>query len=341
DLKIKLAERSTGAIIGGVGYSTYSKFGVSASIQENNLWGKGYGLGFQTFFSSMRTSYDVSFSNPRVNDSNLALGLNLYRWEDDYTDYNRDTMGGGIRLGYPVGEYSSVGIGYRAEFYKLYDFDSGVTQTLRQYEGKRTASVLSLYLTRDTTDHMRPSSGTIVQLAAEYGGGLMGGDDAFVKLMPEYQFYQAITENSVAHLKLRGGILFESDRDNPPPVFERFWIGGIDSIRGYRSRDIVPRDPYSADRIGGDRMAYANLEYIYQVSKDIGINLVPFFDIGVNVDSTQKFEWKKAQKKSAGLELRWRSPMGDLRFSWGYPFDKGWYDEKLTSRFEFSIGNFF
>ncbi len=341
DLKVKLQEKSTGAVMGGLGYSTYSKFGVSASIKETNLWGKGYNLGFQVLLSGLRNSYDISFTNPRLYDTKLGVGMDVYRWEDDYTDFDRNTVGFSPRISYPLGEYSYIGASYRLDFYELFDFDDDASQVLRQYEGNRVASVVSFRVGRDTTDRMRPSDGTDTRFTVDYAGGVLGGDDSFIKLIAEYHVYKTITENSVFHFRIRGGALFENDDDNKPPVFDRFWMGGIDSVRGYRSRDIVPRDPVYGDRIGGDRMAFINLEYIWQVSPEAGINLVPFFDIGINYDTEQDFDWGELNKKSAGLELRWRSPMGDLRFCWGYPFDDGWTGKKLSPRFEFSIGNFF
>lgn len=341
DLKIKLREQSTGALMGGLGYSTYSKFGITASIQETNLWGKGYNLGFYTMFSGMRNSYNIGFTNPRVNDTNLMLGVDLYRMEDDYTDYDLDTNGGGVRVGYPIGEYSSAMVGYRANFYKMYDFDSDVSELIRQYEGNRVASIGTLRFTRDTTNRSRPTDGTMVQLTTEYAGGLLGGDDSFIKLIGEYNAYKQITEGSVAHLRLKGGTMLENDKDNKPPVFERFWMGGMESVRGYKARDIVPRHPEYGDRIGGTRMAFANVEYIIMISRDIGLNFVPFFDIGFNIDHEQDYDIWDDKKRSVGAEIRWRSPMGDLRFAYGYPLDKGWGDKDLSGRFEFSIGRFF
>lgn len=344
DLKIKLRERSTGALMGGFGYSTYSKFGITASIQETNLWGKGYNLGFYTLFSGNRNAYNLNFTNPRVNDTDLSLGLDAYMWEDDYTDYDRDTTGGGIRVGYPLGEYTGIVLGYKAEFYKLYNFDDDVSPILTQYEGDRVASVASARITRDTTDRSRPTDGTMIQLRTDYGGGILGGDDSFVKVITEWNGYKKITENSVFHVRLRGGAMFENDKDNKPPVFERFWMGGIESVRGYKARDIVPRvTTYkpSGDRVGGTRMAFANIEYIIQVSPEIGLNLVPFFDIGVNIDHEQDYDLWDEKKRSVGMELRWRSPMGDLRFSYGYPLDDAWNGDKMSGRFEFSIGQFF
>ena len=121
----------------------------------------------------------------------------------------------------------------------------------------------------------------------------------------------------------------------------RFFIGGIDSIRGYDSEDLAPRDPKYHDEIGGDRMGFLNFEYIWTFHPEMGIALVPFFDIGYNIDSRQTSDPFSDLKKSVGLELRWRSPMGDLRFAYGFPLDKNVKGDRPGGRFEFSMGQFF
>ena len=92
---------------------------------------------------------------------------------------------------------------------------------------------------------------------------------------------------------------------------------------------------------GGDRMAFTNLEYIWVFEPDLGLALVPFFDVGFNSDSRAEFNWDDEIKKSVGMELRWRSPMGDLRFAYGYPLDENREGDKTNGRFEFSMGQFF
>lgn len=342
DLKVKLQERSTGAISGGIGYSTYSSFGVSGSISENNIFGKGYNAGLQAQVTGKRTAYDLSFTNPRVNDSQLAFGVDLYNWKDDFWDYNKKTTGAGVRVGHPIGEYSSATLGYRINFYKLYDFDDDASKLIQRYEGNRIGSVASLRLTRDTTDKRKPTKGTISKINTEYGGGILGGDDDFIKVTVEFQVYQQLVKDHILHFRTRAAGLFDNGDKEAPPVYERFWMGGIDSVRGYRSRDIVPRDLETGDRLGGNRMWFANFEYIWSFSEELGMNLVPFFDIGANIDIDQEYNFSDSLKRSYGLELRWRSPMGDLRFSYGIPLDEDWRGDKLEGgRFEFSMGNFF
>ena len=341
DLKIKVKEKSTGALMGGFGYSTYSSFGVSGTLMERNLWGKGYATSLQAMFSGMHTAYTYSFTNPRFNDTNLAIGLDLYILRDDFIDYLKNTTGGILRFSYPLGEYTSLGWSYRLDTYRLYDIAEDASSLIRDYEGNRLSSAAVVRITRDTTDHMRPTTGTINRIGVEYGGGLLGGDDDFIKLVAEHQTYIKLYDNHILHTRVRGSALFPNG-SGVPPVFERFWMGGIENVRGYDSRELVPRDPKTNDHLGGTRMAFANFEYIYTIAPQIGVNLVPFFDIGFNYDDRQPLKWDKEIKKSVGLELRWRSPMGDLRFAYGFPLDPDRRNHRnTTGRFEFSMGQFF
>jgi outer membrane protein insertion porin family len=341
DLKIKLQEKDTGSIMAGVGYSTYYNFGVTGTIQETNLWGKGYSTALQALFSGRRTAYDYHFTNPRLNDSLFALGLDLYDWDDDFYDYDKKTLGAGLRLGHPLGEYSYITAGYRMEFYNMSNFDEDTSPLITQYAGHRMASIASLRLSRSTVNRMRPTTGTTVILTSDYGGGLLGGDDDFIKTSAEFSIYGQLRENHLLHARARVAGLFENGSGDGVPVYQRFWMGGMETVRGYSSRDIVPRDAATGDRLGGNRMAFLNLEYIWSFSPEAGLNLVPFFDVGVNVNTDENYDLSDEIKRSYGLELRWRSPMGDLRFSYGWPLDDGWNGKKLHGRFEFSMGQFF
>lgn len=340
DLQIKVKEKSTGAIMGGFGYSTYSQFGISGTIMEKNLFGKGYYTAFNAIFSGRYTAYTLTFNNPRLYDTNLGFGIDLYNTDYDYYDYEKETTGGTVRFAYPLGEYTSLMWGYRLDRYELTDFDDDASQIIRDYAGQRWSSVLMTQITRNTTDRFRPTTGTINRLGLEYGGGAIGGDDDFITVTAETQAYHQLRENHVLHFKAKGSAVFTNGSDEIP-VFERFWMGGMESVRGYRSRDIVPRDPKTGDRIGGTRMAFANFEYIWDIAPQVGVSLVPFFDVGFNIDADESYTWSDELLKSVGLELRWRSPMGDLRFAYGVPLDEDRRGNRGSGRFEFSMGQFF
>ena len=343
DLKIRVKEKNTGMISAGVGYSTYSKIGFGGTIMERNMFGKGYSLGFSGNFSDRYTRYNLSFVNPRLYDTNLSLGLDGYITRDYFDDFDKKTTGGQLSLAYPIGEYTKVYGSYRLEEYSLYDVESDASWLIRRSEGTHMASVARLGLKRDTVDDPRkPTKGTIIDISSEYGGTFLGGSDDFVKPIIDLHAFKSIANNHVLHGRLKAGAAFENS-GKPVPVFERFWVGGMNSIRGYDYEELSPRDPTSPDddHIGGDRMAFINLEYIWTFYPDLGLAAVPCFDAGFNVDSDQQDNYFKNEliAKSVGLELRWNSPIGDLRFSYGYPLEDVY--EKASPRFDFSMGQSF
>lgn len=343
DLKVKVNETNTGALMGGIGYSTYYDVGVSASIMERNLFGRGYWLQLQGFFSWRRTSGILSFTNPRVYDTDLSIGNDLYYVRDYWDDFTKETLGDTINFSYPLGEYTSVGVGYRLERYYLSDVGDDASPYITDYTGYNWTSAINARILRDTTDARdRPTKGTIARLWAEYGGGGLGGTDNFIKAVADWQGFWSFNPENTIHVRARVGGVFQNT-DNRVPVFERFWVGGMETIRGYSYSDLSPRDyKYGGDQIGGDRMGVLNLEYVWTFQKDMGLALVPFLDAGFNIDSkTQSNDLYDKIVYSAGLELRWRSPMGDLRIAYGIPLSKDYDNEREPGRLEFSMGQFF
>ncbi len=342
DLKIKVKETNTGAIMAGVGYSTYYDVGVSGSVMERNLFGRGYWMQVQGFLSWRRTSGIISFTNPRLYDTDLLIGNDFYYTNDVWDDFTKDTLGDSIRIAYPLGEFTSVGAGYRLERYELSDVDAYSSPTIRDYRGVNWTSAVNARIVRDTTnDRSRPTEGTITRVWAEYGGGGLGGTDNFVKGMVDWQGFYSLAEDHVFHVRGRLGGVFENQPGSIVPVFERFYIGGIDTIRGYDYTALSPRDDVYNDHIGGDRMGVVNLEYIWTFQKELGLSIVPFIDAGFNIDSKQDMDLSKYLVASAGLELRWRSPMGDLRVAYGIPLSDDYDGERPGGRFEFTMGQQF
>ncbi|MDR0238916.1 MAG: outer membrane protein assembly factor BamA [Deltaproteobacteria bacterium] len=344
DLKINLKEDNTGAVMAGIGYSTYYDVGFTASIMERNLFGRGYWAQLQGFFSWRRTSGTLSFTNPRLWDTELAVGGDLYYIHDTWDDFTKETVGSTIRMAHPIGEYTSIGWGYRLEQYTLSDIHPWSSALIRDYRGTNWTSAVNARIVRDTTDdRARPTKGTITSISGEYGGGGLGGDDNFVKALADWHGFYSWRPEHTIHLRGRLGGVFQNTNKNVP-IFDRFYLGGIDTIRGFSYTDLSPRDKRSWEHIGGDRMGVVNIEYIWMFQKDLGLAIAPFVDGGFNIDSKSKrmrtinddtWVW------SSGLELRWRSPMGDLRLAYGWPLTKNYNREWKPGRFEFTMGSFF
>lgn len=343
DLKMGVKETETGVVSLGFGYSTYDKFGVMASITENNLFGRGYILGLTGYTSSSEQYLEASFVNPRLFDTYWGFSLNPYGIEEEWSYFYKRSVGMKARLFHPIGEYTSVSFGYKLEHYNLYHMSDNASRIIQAYKGKHWASTVSVGVSRDTTNKATfPTEGTKVALNMQYGGPWTGGDDSFFKPVVEAGFYYGLNDTNILHVRGTAGAVYKTDGDKMIPVFERFWIGGIRSIRGYSYDDISPRDKVTGETIGSDRMGYLNVEYIWVVKPEMGLAFVPFYDVGFNVDSEQVSSVFDKVYSSAGLEVRWRSPMGDLRFAYGYPLSENAAGEKRNSgRFEFSMGQAF
>jgi outer membrane protein insertion porin family len=346
DLRVKVKEKSTGMLAAGAGYSTYSKIFFSGQIVERNLFGMGYQLGFKGTISSRRADYTATFWNPSFRDTKLGVGVSLYNTIDKYTDYDRQSMGGKILFGYPLGEYTNLSWNYRLERYTIENVDSDADQEIKDLEGHNWASALYGRITRDTTDRrINPTKGSTNSFSVEYSGGVLGGDDDFIKYIADTNWYYPLFWSTIFHFHAQGGLLQENTSPEVPH-FERFFLGGMNSVRGYEYRTISPR--YTAlDALGGYKEGsekggytsfFANVEYLFPIHKEMGIMGVAFFDAG-NV-------WDKDETpdtdlyKSVGGGIRWYSPLGPLRLEYGYPLDpiEG---EKRKGRFEFAVGQFF
>ncbi len=341
DLTITVEEGSTGSISGGVGYSSTDGAGISAAISQNNLFGRGYSLGVDGYLAEHEMNMNTHFYNPRVYNTNLGAGISLYGITEEWTEFDRDTLGGQLNLGYPIGEYTSARVGYRLDNYTVYNVATNAATSIKTYEGDNLASVLSFGFVRDTTDaNFFPTKGTKATATFYYGGDFLGGTDNFIKTIYELGGYFTLFDDHTFHLRSTYAGVFKNTND-VIPAFERLYIGGMTSIRGYKTDDLSPRDPRTYEEIGADRAFYGSLEYIWVFERNLGLALVPFVDYASVADSdyTKLFE---KQFFSAGLEMRWSSPMGDLRFAYGYPLSRDYYGNKLSSgRFEFTMGNVF
>ncbi len=339
DLKVKVKEKSTGQLSGGVGYSSYAGAYIAVKLEEKNLFGKGYNAKLTGSFSGIDTNYVASFTDPRFMDSQMGLGADLYYTYYSYNDFDKDTIGGILRMSYPIGYFTRLYWAYRLDWYDITDVDEDAADSIEDAKGEAWASVFSVSALRDTTNrNINPSDGSKNSLSLEYGGGPLQGDDDYFKVIADTSWYFLLpwfTEN-IFHTHGQVGGVFDNGTNNEVPVFEKFYLGGMQSVRGYDTRTISPRDSRTHELIGGDYEAFINLEYIFPLDSDIGLVGLFFFDAGDAWDDSHDFDLKK----SVGVGVRWFSPMGPLRLEYGYGMDET-YDQDSQSKIEFSIGQFF
>ncbi|OEU68149.1 MAG: outer membrane protein assembly factor BamA [Desulfovibrio sp. S3730MH75] len=350
DLKVKVKDKNTGMVSGGLGYSTSDSVFVSAKITERNLFGRGWDFGLNGGWSSKNISYGLSFYNPRFGDTMWGTGAQTYWRNEDFDDYDKQTIGAALEASYPVGEYTNFFSNYRVDFYTISDVSTTAADSIKDIEGDNWSSVVTAGFKRDTTNKaFNPSTGTLNTATIAMGGGVLMGDDSYVKYNYDSNYFTPVFWDLIFHWRGKLGFIHDNFGSGDIPVFERFYLGGINDIRGYDSREISPRDSTSNDRIGGNKMMFMNFELLFPINEEFGLVGVTFFDLGNTWDDGQSFfeDTKQADGsdlmlglyKSIGAGVRWFSPMGPIRIEYGYALDN--LKDGSRHKVEFSMGQFF
>ncbi len=335
DVNVEVKEKPTGAFSIGGGYSSVENLMFMAEIRQSNFLGKGQQLALQGHLSSNTTRYNLSFTEPRWNDSLLSGGFDVYNWMHQYDDYTKDSTGGAVRFGYPVWEYTRLMASYGFDHSTLSDVSEDASQVIKDSEDINITSYVKLGLRRDTRDRIYDAStGSDNGISVKYAGGPLGGDSAFTKTEGSSGWYFPVWWNTTYHVRWAAGYVKEN-ASGKLPVYEKFYLGGIENIRGFDSASISPRDPETGEKIGGDKMWFMNAEWIFPIVKDAGLKGVVFFDCGNVYDIGQDWDFDQI-KKSVGLGFRWMSPLGPLRLEWGYNLDP--VGNEASSNWDFSIG---
>ncbi len=342
NIDVNVEERSTGTFSVGAGYSSVDGVVAQGSITQENFLGRGWRLNLAASLGSESTTYQLGLTDPYFLDTRWTLGGEIYKTEREWSDFSRDATGFAVKAGHPVGEYSRVLVTYRFENKEIYDVAFSASPSILEQEGTSTLSSVTTTYSYNTTDNrLDPSAGTDLSATWEFAG--VGGTEKFSKYILDSRHFWPWKWDTVfsAHGQLgyvhalNGGI-------EDVPIDERFFLGGIYSLRGFDSREVGPRD-FRGDFIGGDTEAYFNFEYIFPLVKDLGLKGVTFFDVG-NTWNSEDFlgeddEAFASWRYSAGAGVRWLSPMGPMRFEYGYNLDARDYEPK--SKFDFMIGRFF
>ena len=273
------------------------------------------------------------------------MSLSGFRQVYRYNDFDRDSYGGGISVGHRIFDYSSISLGYDAEQVSVSDFATTVPEIFRQNASGLTSDV-SLSLARDTRDNrIFARKGTFHSAKFEFSGKQFGGDNDFFRFTGRSQFFQPIIAGIVFKAFARVGYI-DSLSSQTVPLFERFFLGGPNSLRGYFPLSIGPRLRIPASDAGGDtefvfggnKMVSFNNELEFPIYDPAGIRFVTFFDAGNAFAEETNYSIENL-RLDYGFGLRWVSPFGPLRFEWGFPIHKR--PGEGGTVFNFTIGQFF
>ncbi len=340
NVKISVEEAPTGSISGGIGFSSIEQLFAVFQIQERNLFGTGKQVGITAQLGAKRQFYDISFTEPRFFDTNLLTGFDAFNLTSTYVDFSRRDTGGALRFGYPLPKDIYFTTSYRYELIKIFDVSEGASSFLKEAESegeRRVSSIVSSISKSTLNNPIDPSSGLYTRLSLGLAGTFLGGNTDFIKTIYSFRYYYPLRWDFVYMFngeigygrKLPSGDL---------PLIERFFLGGINSVRGYRARSLGPKDPATGDVLGGNKELFFNNEISFPIVREAGLKGVVFLDAG-NAFSEGEDLSLSDLRVGAGWGIRWLSPLGPIRIELGYPINKKKGDKSQV--IEFSIGRFF
>ncbi len=314
NLDIKVEEAPTGAFSFGLGYSSVEKIVGSASISDRNLFGMGYTALLKFQLGSLTRDVRLSFTDPYFLGYPYVAGFDLYNEKREFDTYNYKITGGDIRFGKELTEKIRADAMYKLENINVFSVSEEASSFIKEQEGKKTTSAISLGLSMDTRDdYFVPTRGAKHSLFVQDAGGILGGDNYYVKVTGETSWFFPMPLNTVLNLRGQAGFI-EPYGGKKAPIYEKFFVGGLQTVRGFEYGMAGPFDTNN-EPLGANKMIAFNSELIFPLSREIGLRGAVFWDIGKGFD---KFSDITPLKTGVGVGIRWFSPLGPIRVDIGF-----------------------
>jgi outer membrane protein insertion porin family len=354
DVVVDITEGRTAEFLIGVGVSTNSGLLGTVSFTQRNFdilaWPKSFKhlLKPETFkgagqrFSIVAEPgtelmrYSINWFTPYIFDQPYSLGTKGYFFTRSYEDYDINRLGGQLSLGHMFKNRWYGELAMRGEGVRMEDVDNYAPVEVIEDEGTHTLIGFTGRIVRDRTDsRWLPSKGDRLSLSYEQ----VVGSDTFGTFMTDYRRYYTVYVDALDRKHIVAGRVSFGHIVGDAPVFEKFYGGGIGSIRGFEYRGISPRGTYASgakhdDPIGGDTMFFAGVEYTFPLVAD-QLRGALFLDTG----TVEEDFGISTYRASLGFGLRWTIPMFGpvpMRFDFGFPVAKD--DDDDTQIFSFSLG---
>jgi outer membrane protein insertion porin family len=343
DINVTVTERPTGSMLFGVGFSSAEAIILSAQVSQANLFGTGNALSLQINSGRVNKVYSLSFTRPYWTDDGTSIGGDLYRRDIDTTrlstvPYKTSTYGAGLRFGVPISEIDTINYGVSGESTSVQVFDNSPFSYKRfvaQFGESTTALLGTLGWSRDGRDSaIYTTRGTLQRLGFELA--VPPAEQRYYRANYEIQWFRPVTKSAILQVSGRVGYA-DGYQDNPLPFYKNFYAGGVNSVRGYATATIGPKDPNGL-ALGGSKQMIGSAELLLPfpgLQKDRSVRWGMFVDAGV-VGETYDFG---EMRYSAGLALSWFSPVGPLKISLGKALNPQPTDR--TQLLQFTIGQVF
>lgn len=355
DIDIVVKERNTGTIQVGAGYSDFNGFVFNGQVNQINFLGRGQKLGVSIDLSKRQSLYKGSFTEPYFFDTEWSVGGDLYQSNRSLRDYDETKTGGALRVGHPLAPYLDGFIRYKLDETNLdVDDDKGDPDLFPVASANGTTSSVTFTLEYDKRDdRFTPSKGIFSSVSLEYAG--VGGTKDYTKGFGTFRYYKTLFAELVWRNNITYGFISSNDPGKDPPFNELFLLGGANSLRGYdwfsvgqrkqsrkRYDEAIASGSSTEDAeieslrpFGGTQELFYNLEFQFPMISEAGIKGVIFYDVG---EADNELILRNF-RQNFGFGFRWFSPIGPLRFEWGFPIDRRPEYGEDAVNFEFAIGS--
>lgn len=349
DLVVNVKEAKTGEFSFGGGFSSVDRVVGFAEVTQRNFdilnWptfvGGGQELRLRGTLGSSRKDLLLSFTEPWIFGHPYLFGVDLFdrtRERGNGYSFDLERRGTALRFGHAFAEYNRWDATYRLERNAVENVPDNSSAALKAEVGRKTLSAVRLQLARDTRDNRyAPKTGAFGFVASELAGSVLGGDRNFWKLTWGGERYFETWKDQILEFHINFGVTDSFGDSNSVPIFERFFAGGSETIRGYKERRVGPKDILSGDPVGGESMALGSVEYSVPIASFL--RGAVFYDVGNVYERMQEF-MQEGFKSGVGVGVRIKTPIGPMKLDAGYPVnpDAG---EKKAVRFHFSASREF
>lgn len=353
---VEVKEKSTGTFQVGLGFSNIESFIFTAQVAQQNFVGWGQSVSFSAQLSGLRQFFQASYFDPYFLDTNFIFSLDAYRTQLDFFGFVRDAYGGTASLGYYViADEMSFNVGYTREFVRVEPSRSSLLLADQFRSGNTSAARLG-WLWDKRNNRLFPSQGWFMNVTAEFAPRALGGSYIFNRYTGNFRGYVPLPLGIVFKAQLQLGIIQQLEPANGLPASELYYLGGIFTVRGYPIRTISPTELAAATpdgvtqqiNVGGDRQLFLNVELEFPIFEKVGIRGVLFYDAGNAFARGVPFFQDRTYPNlplglfhAVGFGFRWFSPIGPLRFEWGFPLNRRQGIDLQVPQFEFTIGQSF
>ncbi len=348
DLEITVQEGQSGSFSAGLGYGSDGGATVNLAFQQDNLFGTGESLQFSFDNSETTRQLSLSFSDPYFTDDGISRTVGAFIRETDTSNQNStsrflaSTRGASVRFGVPLSEFSTfrVGLGYeRTEL----GTTSGTPDEINNFVAEEGEVFnifdLNLGFTYDTRNRtVFATSGAVNRFTLE--AAIPGSEYTYYKLGYAFEYFKAINDRYTFSTSARIDSGYGYGDFEKLPFFNRYFAGGVRTLRGYRTGSLGPQDSLD-NAAGGDYRTLGTLEVIFPppfVEEPGATRLSLFTDFGNVFTSTDAFDVDEF-RGSYGIAFVWLSPVGPLTFSLANPYNEQEGDS--LQRFQFTIGSIF